>query len=289
MTINFGLLRFRFIADRIMTNLQAATGQRPLMFDVTENLSKMFIVSRGGALALPVTTTSSWLPVRPSTDDWPFLYIRPATFPSGYVAVLAAIALLTVVSCALVFGPTIFTTARMDLPMFFLGAAFLLIETRGVTDLSLLFGSTWIVNAAVFGGVLIVALAANAIVRRWRTSSVPRNAAWLFIPLFAALAVSYLVRPATLLQMPMFAGGVVGALINAVPVGLAGILFSTLLARSPDPAASLGSNLIGAITGGVLEYLSTFLGLRILTLIAAALYGAVLLLLVARRRTLPVA
>lgn len=279
MTINFGLMRFRFIADRIMTNLQAATGQKPRMFDVTENLSKMFIVSKGEPRALPVATRSDWIPVRPSTDDWPFLYIRPATFPTGYVAVLSAIALLTIVSCALVFGPTIFTTARMDAPMFFLGAAFLLIETRGVTDISLLFGSTWIVNAAVFAGVLLVALTANAIVRRFP----PRNPEWLFVPLFAALAVSYVVRPALLLRMPMFASGVAGALINAVPVGLAGILFSTLLARSGDPAASLGSNLIGAITGGMLEYLSTFYGLRLLTILAAVLYGAVFVLMMRRR------
>ena len=39
-----------------------------------------------------------------------------------------------------------------------LGAAFLLLETRAVTWSALLFGTTWVVNAIVFAGVLIVVL-----------------------------------------------------------------------------------------------------------------------------------
>lgn len=266
MTVNFGLRRLPFIGDRLLTNLMAATSQRPVTIDVLDNGSRIYAL---GAVSGEGGTAR---PIRPSTDDWPFLYIRPATFPSGYVAVLSAILLLTIVSSALVFGRSMFTVARFDAPMFFLGAAFLLIETRGVTDLSLLFGSTWMVNAAVFGGVLLVAWLANLMVRKFP----PRRPYLIFVPLFAALALNAFIRPADLLHMPMFAGGVVGALINAIPVGLAGILFSTLLATSSDPAASLGSNLIGAITGGMLEYLSTLTSLRVLTPVAAVLYAAAL-------------
>ena len=279
MTINFGLMRLGFISDRLLTNLRDATGQTPATFEVTENLSRMYVVSRNDAARAGLPVPSGWNAIRPSTDDWPFLYVRPGVFPSGYIAVLAVIALLAVGGTALVFGPTVFTAARFDAPMFFLGAAFLLIETRGVTDLSLLFGSTWIVNAAVFGGVLLIAWGVNAVVRRFP----PRRPEIVFVPLAIALAVSYVVRPAMLLQLPMFAGGALGAILNALPVGLAGFLFSTLLARSADPTASLGSNLIGAIAGGILEYLSTIFGLRVLTLVAAALYGTVLLLLLAKR------
>ena len=48
--------------------------------------------------------------------------------------------------------------------MFLLGAAFLLLETRAVTQLSLLFGSTWIVNTSVFGGILAMVLAVLLVV-----------------------------------------------------------------------------------------------------------------------------
>jgi len=45
--------------------------------------------------------------------------------------------------------------------MFFLGAAFMLLETRSVVQMALLFGSTWLVNSAVFFTVLILILVAN--------------------------------------------------------------------------------------------------------------------------------
>ena len=37
--------------------------------------------------------------------------------------------------------------------MFFLGAAFMLLETKAIVHLALLFGSTWLVNSAVFFSV----------------------------------------------------------------------------------------------------------------------------------------
>ena len=38
--------------------------------------------------------------------------------------------------------------------MFFLGAGFMLIETKAVVQMALLFGGTWIVNSVVFCAVL---------------------------------------------------------------------------------------------------------------------------------------
>ena len=39
--------------------------------------------------------------------------------------------------------------------LFFMGAAFLLLETNYVVQFALLFGTTWLVNALVFAGVLV--------------------------------------------------------------------------------------------------------------------------------------
>jgi hypothetical protein len=173
----------------------------------------------------------------------------------------------------------LFHGGGFDFPLFFLGAAFLLIETRGVTDLSLLFGSTWIVNSAVFGGILFVVWLANL----WVLKKQPANVLPFFIPLLLALLVSWAVRPSALLELPLPLAGALGGILNALPIGFAGIVFSTLLARSPDPAASLGSNLIGAVVGGALEYLSIAVGLRALTLLAMGLYLMALLLIMRRR------
>ena len=49
----------------------------------------------------------------------------------------------------------------IDGRMFFLGAAFMLLETRAVVQLALLFGSTWLVNSLVFAAALILILLAN--------------------------------------------------------------------------------------------------------------------------------
>jgi len=149
-----------------------------------------------------------------------------------------------------------------------MGAASLLIETRSVTDLSLLFGSTWVVNAAVFAGVLAVVFAANALVRKGREP----NISLVFALLFASLLINYFVRPDQLLTLNVASRSILGPLLAALPVGFAGIIFSSVFARSPEPNASLGSNLLGAVVGGCLEFLSMATGLRALTLIALAFY-----------------
>ena len=48
--------------------------------------------------------------------------------------------------------------------MFFLGAGFMLVETKAVVHMALLFGGTWIVNSVVFFAVLVMILAANLFV-----------------------------------------------------------------------------------------------------------------------------
>ena len=42
--------------------------------------------------------------------------------------------------------------------MFFLGAGFMLLETKGVVHMALLFGTTWIVNSIVFFAILVMIL-----------------------------------------------------------------------------------------------------------------------------------
>ena len=43
----------------------------------------------------------------------------------------------------------------VDNRMFFLGAAFMLLEAKAVVQMALLFGSTWLVNSLVFITALI--------------------------------------------------------------------------------------------------------------------------------------
>ncbi len=53
---------------------------------------------------------------------------------------------------------------RPNWQMFFLGAGFMLLETKGVVHMALLFGGTWIVNSIVFFAILVMILCANLFV-----------------------------------------------------------------------------------------------------------------------------
>jgi hypothetical protein len=207
--------------------------------------------------------------VRTVSDDWPFLYLSPGDTPWGYLVLLLGVIGTAVFAVSRVFGGAALKR-DFDAPLFFMGAAFLLLETRGVTVLSLLFGSTWTVNVAVFAGILSTALAANL----WVSRSRPANFMIWFVPLMLSLALLYAVPISALNQLDLLARGVVGGLLIGLPVGFAGIIVSSLLDRSHNATASLGSNLLGAVLGGCLEYLSMWTGLKALVVIAMLLYAA---------------
>jgi len=280
MAVTFQVWQGEWLADRIAATLETATGKRPLILG---GETRLFLVGKDFDLAAATASVPlrRYRPpelsaVRITTDDWPFLYLRPGVFPIGYAAVLASVLILTAVGVRYAYGTQMFAPGGFDGVLFLMGAAFLLIETRGVTDLSLLFGSTWIVNSVVFGGVLAVAWLAT----EWLARHDLRRVEIWFAPLAASLLLSYWLRPAAFLRLPYVAGGVAGSLVNALPVGFAAIVFSALLRKSPNAVASLGSNLLGAVFGGCLEYVSMFAGLRSVTLVALALYlGALAILL----------
>ena len=66
------------------------------------------------------------------------------------------------------------------------------------------------------------------------------------------------------------------------PVFCAGLLFSRSFRRSESAAADFGANLLGAMVGGTLEYLSLITGYQFLLIVTGVLYG--LAFLTGRRR-----
>ena len=282
MSVSFAIGDRVWLSDRMYAIVKEATGTEPVIIPHSIQNGRFFIVTKG--IEAPVLaqrlSLRRYLPpdvesVRVATDDWPFLYLKPGAVPIGYLAMLGAVLVIAAVAARLVFGEAMFRRETFDAPLFMMGAAFLLIETRSVTDLSLLFGSTWIVNAAVFAGVIAVVYVANAFVRRGLNA----NLNVVFALLSLALLLNYAVRPDRLLTLPYAVRSVLGPLLAALPVGFAGIIFSSIFKASPHPSASLGANLLGAVVGGCLEFLSTVTGLRALTLLALAFYLVTLLLL----------
>lgn len=273
--------------ERLYWTVTKATGREPIaMYSPLHSVVITYIVPRDGVVLdaaelVKRPRVASQMPsskILTPSDDWPFLYIRPGVFPWGYLMVLGFIVALAVFTVPRAFGFRQQPLGSGDWALFFMGAAFLLIETRGVTSMSLLFGSTWIVNASIFGGILVLVLAASLAVLRWQFT---RVMPW-FWGLFGATALLYFFPVGWLHGLPMLPRGLLAGLLAGLPVGLAGVIVPILLARSARPEVALGANLLGAVLGGCLEYFSMVGGLRATALMALALY-LIAFLLVRRR------
>ncbi|HEX2029784.1 MAG TPA: spermidine synthase [Actinomycetota bacterium] len=215
--------------------------------------------------ASPLQETAA--PPEPATDDHPFPYLQGRAIPSNY---LWALGLVLASSVGLVRAAS-GRLARMRgyLDLFFMGAAFLLLETKNVVQFALLFGTTWFVNALVFAGILLAVLGAIEVARR---SRLPRPA-FLYAALGAALAVAFVVPSQALLALPVAPRFVAATALAFAPVFLANVIFAQRFRDVGSSVVAFGANLLGAMVGGVLEYGSLVVGFRGLLLWAAALYG----------------
>ena len=127
------------------------------------------------------------------------------------------------------------------MPFFLMGAAFLL-ETSNVIRLSILFGSTWSVNVAVFTSILALVLLAN-LTRAHLKGLGPR---WVSVLLLGAVTVGYLVPTQALLAIessPIRAAAA-GAIFLG-PVFFAGLLFATLIENEHSFYQAYASNVLG--------------------------------------------
>ena len=203
----------------------------------------------------------------PVTDDHPFVYLYGRSIPGFYLLTLLAILVGSLVLVRVIGGRLRGMRGYGDL--FLLGAAFLLLETRSITGFALLFGTTWIVNAIVFAGILIAVLAAVEISRRWRLPKTPV----LYAALAAALALAAIVRPGTLLALPVLPRAAVAVTVAFLPVLVANLIFARRFAETADATAAFAANLLGAMVGGCLEYLSLIVGYQALLLVAGVLYA----------------
>lgn len=209
----------------------------------------------------------------PATDDRPFPYVKPGTIPMFYVWTLLLILLASIMVIRVASGEPI-SAMRGYGDLFAMGAAFLLLETKSVVQFALLFGTTWLVNSLVFGGILLAVLAAVEVARRF---TLPRRDL-LFGALLVALVVAWFIPPSALLSLapvPRFIGGVALAF---APVFLANLIFAQRFRDVGASTVAFGANLLGAMLGGVLEYLAIATGYRFLLILVAILYGVAYLL-----------
>jgi SAM-dependent methyltransferase len=206
----------------------------------------------------------------PVTDNHPFVYLHGRSIPGFYAFTLLGILVLSLLAVRIAGGPVRRMRPYRDL--FLLGAAFLLLETRAITGFALLFGTTWIVNALVFAGVLLVVLCAVEVTRRWGTPPVRV----LYAGLAGALLLAALLPPELLLALPVLPRALAAVAVAFLPVFVANLVFAKRFADTADATSAFAANLLGAIVGGCLEYLSLVVGYQALLLLAGLLYAGAL-------------
>jgi SAM-dependent methyltransferase len=279
--VNFNVIR-PWISDRLFVLLRDAFGHDPLVYrklfpGAVGKTGTQYVLASGYAALTPdaiadptmralVAANVEPMPgvTRPTTDDWPYLYLNQARIPK-----------LHLLTSLMILGTVTIATRRsrgiaqgLDWHFFALGAAFLLLEVQTVSRATLLFGMTWIVNAIVISAVLIMILLSNLVAWRW-----PRFPQWA---IFSGLAITV----AALAVVPLdWFNALTGAakLVTAsafltAPVFFGGLIFIQSFATCPDKARALGSNLLGALVGGLLESVSFVTGIRALVILVGVFY-----------------
>jgi len=270
----YNYYRQNWLIDRFAGTLTSVFGHAPC---ITHYGNKRAAILVAGTTPAAQSCDAMWKASGPvpkaASDDHPFPYLLHRTIPTFYLGVLGAILLVTLASVRLT-GVRLRRTVRYA-DMFLLGAAFMLLETKNVIGFALYFGTTWLVNAMVFAGVLLAVLSAVEVRRRIRKL----NQLALQLLLFATLAVSWLIPAHLVLGLP-FAGRLAAAIALAfAPIFCANLIFSDRLAVASDPTAAFGANLLGSLVGGTLEYLALVTGYQALLLVVAVLYAGACVLM----------
>lgn len=265
----YNYYREQWLLDRLANTLKQTYGYSPCV-DAIHGVNFLAAISIAKTQS-DLVCDSVWKPTSsfppPARDDYPFLYLRTRTIPGFYLLTLALILAASLLITRTAGGP--FRRMGSYVDLFFMGAAFLLLETKNVVQFALLFGTTWFVNALVFGGILLSVLAAIEVSRRVTI----RKPALLYSALMAALLIAWLIPESRLLALgvlPRFAAAV---LIAFLPVFIANLIFAQRFRAVGSSVTAFGANLLGAMVGGVLEYLALIYGYHALLAVIAGLYG----------------
>jgi spermidine synthase len=287
----YNFYRQQWIVDRLAGTLADAFGHSPCVYAVPQ-VTALAVLTVGRSEADQKCGRTTWKrpadTPAPATDDQPFVYLRNPGIPGLYRVTLLMIILVSVVSVGFVLvlnafqaGPGAVRRLRGQTKqmwsyrdLFLLGVGFLLLETKSVTGFALLFGTTWLVNAFVFAGVLVAVLAAVELTSRIPTPPVPV----MYGLLLGGLALAWAVPPSWLLGLNVWLRLVVAVVIAVLPIFAANVIFAKRFADTADASLAFGTNLLGAIVGGCLEYLSLEFGYRALLIVAAAIYVAAFLI-----------
>ncbi len=204
------------------------------------------------------------------TDDYPFLYVQPGVIDWYYLIILGEVLLFSFIAT---FNVIKDRPKSIYMQLFFLGAGFLLLELTTIARLTLVFGTTWLTSSMVINGILVMVYLANILVIRFK-DFVEKNQNLIYLLLgFSLFATKFIdIEPFLKLFDNYYVSSFLLLVILIAPVLFAGLIFPIALTKCDSNAKAFTYNLLGAMLGGILEYLSYFWGNNGLVTISLILY-----------------
>lgn len=275
----YNFYRADWLVDRYANTLDQAFGSPPCVTKIPSfNLSVLIASEDPAAIDCDGPDSGIWEGAEatdapePATDDHPFPYLQERSIPSIYLISAALMLAFSLAAVRLIAGKL--GSMRTYADLFAMGVAFLLLQTKGVVGFALYFGTTWLVNALVFVGMLVSVLVAVAVSRRVTFKHPER----LYIVLLAGLVLAFVIPPALLLELAVVPRFIAAVTLAFFPVFTANLIFTQRFKETASSMTAFGANLIGAMVGGLLEYGALLVGYRNLLVVVALAYGAALLL-----------
>jgi len=268
----YNFYRYGWLVEKLSGMVEQVFGERPVYHILSEPQQLVFTTLFAGPPADRIDFSQTGFAsaaassMAPATDDWPFLYLRAPGLPAHYSAILGLILAFSFLYLRRLAPSDSFS--RSSWPYFFMGAAFMLLEAKSIVQFLLLFGSTWLVNALVFFGILLVVLLANGLAARFRFARLGP----LYLLLAAALAANFLLPLDRLLIEPRALRYLAAVALLFSPIFFANLIYSRLFRETTQADRAFGANMLGTMVGGSMEYLALGLGYHQLTLIAGAFY-----------------
>lgn len=260
----------RWLVDRLAGTLTQVFN-RPTCIDTYSPQDYWATVLTTGNTDTQLRCKQFWQPskegsVLPSTDDHPFIYLKNSEIPPIYLLTLGFILILSASLIHRLSGSLQVIKSNMD--FFLMGAAFLLLETKSIVQFALLFGSTWFVNCLVFLGVLSTVYFSI----EWANRFPIKHTLLLSITLFLMLFLAWKIPMTDLLPFSATPRFIAASFLTFSPIFLANLIFSQRFRLQAHSTEAFAANLLGAVFGGLLEYVSLLTGYQNLILFSAGLY-----------------
>ncbi|MBN1353637.1 MAG: hypothetical protein JW994_03080 [Candidatus Omnitrophica bacterium] len=275
----YNYFREEWLVKKLAYMLEETFGQKPYVYVVPRvgNLAILVAGENLGKFPLSFSGEEKTIRFEPSTDNWPFIYLKRHSFPAIYIKALVTIFLISlffILLCA----PR---EKGLDFHFFFLGGGFMLLETQNIIKFALLFGSTWLVNSLVITAILIVILLATLMVNLVKKSLLYPA----YILLFLFLILNYIIPYNRVLASNYVGRYLLSSILAFSPLFAAGLIFATSFKRSANNVGiAFGSNLLGAMIGGMAEYLSLLIGYHHLQFVVMGFYLLSLIFLMPKRK-----